>query len=488
MRALVVVENTDRFHLQIPGVEVVSAKEYLTRPNPAWKSRVVVFNLCRTYGYQTTGYYVSLLASARGHRPLPSVATLQDMRLKAVLRGVSDDLDELIQTSLKPLRGHEFQLSIYFGRNPTERYSRLCQALFNHFPAPLLRASFVYTNEWRLERLRPVATSDIPNGHIDFVVERAKAYLARPPRRSARKPARYDLAILYNEEEEEPPSDEVALRKFIKAARELDIEAWVIGPDEYGRLAEYDALFIRETTAVDHHTFRFARRAAAEGMVVIDDPESIVRCTNKVFLAEIFARYGIPRPRTLVIDSDDPKRVEEAVGLPCVIKQPDSSFSRGVVRAETSEELRARLREVLDESELALAQEFLVSDFDWRIGVLEGKPLYACKYHMARGHWQIISRNGEDTRYGRVEPFPLDEVPRDVVELAVRSATLMGNGLYGVDLKSVGKRTVVVEVNDNPSLDAGYEDKLIGDQLYASIMGYFRRKLDERGGFGGRAG
>ncbi len=482
MRALVVVENIERLPLEIPGVQVVSAKDYLISPDPTWKARSVVFNLCRTYSYQTTGYYVSLLAAARGHRPLPSVSTLQDMRLRAVLRGVSDDLDELIQKSLKPLRGTEFQLSIYFGRNPTERYARLAQALFNHFPAPLLRASFVKTSEWRLEKLRPVATSEIPPGHLDFVIERASAYLSRPPRRSRKRSARYDLAILRNPEEEEPPSDDAAIRKFVRAARELDMEAWVIHPDEYGRLAEYDGLFIRETTSVDHHTFRFARRAAAEGMVVIDDPESILRCTNKVFLAEIFARCGIPRPRTLVIDSDDPKPVEQAVGFPCVIKQPDSAFSRGVVRADSADELHLRLREVLEESELALVQEFLVSDYDWRVGVLEGRPLYACKYHMARGHWQIIQRAGDQrTRYGRVEPFPLEEVPANVVDLAVRSAALMGQGLYGVDLKTVGKRTVVVEVNDNPSLDAGYEDKLIGDALYDSIMAYFRRKLDERG-------
>ncbi len=51
-------------------------------------------------------------------------------------------------------------------------------------------------------------------------------------------------------------------------------------------------LFIRETTYVDHHSFRFSRRAEAEGLVVIDDPQSILRCTNKVFLAEAFARRG----------------------------------------------------------------------------------------------------------------------------------------------------------------------------------------------------
>ena len=90
-----------------------------------------------------------------------------------------------------------------------------------------------------------------------------------------------------------------AIRRFARAAHELGVDTTEIHPDDYGRIAEFDALFIRETTAVDHHSFRFARRATSEGLIVIDDPESIVRCCNKVFLAEAFARAGIPRPRTL---------------------------------------------------------------------------------------------------------------------------------------------------------------------------------------------
>jgi glutathione synthase/RimK-type ligase-like ATP-grasp enzyme len=39
-----------------------------------------------------------------------------------------------------------------------------------------------------------------------------------------------------------------------------------------------------------------------------------------------------------------------------------------------------------------------------------------------------------------------------------------------VDLKEVGGRILVIEVNDNPSIDAGIEDAVLGDSLYQSIM------------------
>ena len=84
------------------------------------------------------------------------------------------------------------------------------------------------------------------------------------------------------------PSNERALEKFEKAAERMGHRRCeLITATISRRLAEFDALFIRETTSVNHHTYRFARRAAAEGLVVIDDPESIVRCTNKVYLAEL---------------------------------------------------------------------------------------------------------------------------------------------------------------------------------------------------------
>lgn len=42
------------------------------------------------------------------------------------------------------------------------------------------------------------------------------------------------------------------------------MRAELITPKDYGRLAEYDGLFIRETTKLNHHTYRFARKVTAK--------------------------------------------------------------------------------------------------------------------------------------------------------------------------------------------------------------------------------
>jgi glutathione synthase/RimK-type ligase-like ATP-grasp enzyme len=169
------------------------------------------------------------------------------------------------------------------------------------------------------------------------------------------------------------------------------------------------------------------------------------------------------------------------LGLPCVLKRPDSSFSLGVTRADTPEVLRAEAERFLERSELVIAQEFLPTEFDWRVGVFEGEPLWICKYHMAHRHWQIVQHNGgQASRYGRVETLAVADAPRNVVRTAVRAARLVGNGLYGVDVKQVGRKCYVMEVNDNPNVDGGYEDKVLGKELYTRILGGLLRRIERR--------
>jgi glutathione synthase/RimK-type ligase-like ATP-grasp enzyme len=165
-----------------------------------------------------------------------------------------------------------------------------------------------------------------------------------------------------------------------------------------------------------------------------------------------------------------------------VLKQPDSSFSAGVVKAENEDELARYLETFLDDSELVVAQAFTPSGFDWRVGVLDGRALYVCKYHMARGHWQIQKAHGATRRsYGKVETLPVGEAPADVVTTAVRAANLIGRGLYGVDLKEIDGTFIVVEINDNPNIDAGNEDRFLKEELYLAVMRVFRERLDGKG-------
>ena len=113
--------------------------------------------------------------------------------------------------------------------------------------------------------------------------------------------------------------------------------------------------------------------------------------------------------------------------------------------------------------------------------MLDGQPLYAARYHMAKGHWQIVRAQGTHTSYGDVQAVAIEDTPKAVVEVAVKAARLIGDGLYGVDLKEVEDRVVIIEVNDNPNLDGGFEDGILKDALWDEIIRWFRVRLDRRG-------
>jgi glutathione synthase/RimK-type ligase-like ATP-grasp enzyme len=239
---------------------------------------------------------------------------------------------------------------------------------------------------------------------------------------------------------------------------------------------------MRETTDIDDHTYRLARKAEALGMPVIDNSQSILRCANKVYLAERMRANGVPIPRTLAITRKHLGRVEGEIGFPVVIKTPDGAFSRGVHKADDCNQLEAIANRLFEASDLILAQEFVATAFDWRVGVLNGQPLFVCQYFMAEDHWQVVkyaSAGSDDYVEGNDHTLAIEDAPPNVVALGVKAANLIGDGLYGVDIKQTENCLVVVEVNDNPNIDAGVEDAVLGDELYGRIVRDFMRRIDD---------
>lgn len=375
---------------------------------------------------------------------------------------------------------------ICFGKTDRQGFERIAQNIFERLPAPILRARLGYRDKGRLvEQLTPLNLKDLDNAGQDLFASALDDFsrnIWRKPR--ARRQYRYDLAILVNPAETLPPSDTKALNRFVKAARRAGMDADIIHPPDFPKLAEYDALFIRATTAINDFTYRFARKAESEGMVVIDDPRSIIRCTNKVFLADLLSKNKIPAPTSRILIKGGDWALAALileVGLPMVVKIPDGSFSRGVTLATTPDELKQVLARMFRQSSLLLVQAYMYTEFDWRIGILNQRPLFACRYFMVKGHWQIYKHGDQKTQSGKWDTLPTYEVPKPVLNAALKAANQIGNGLYGVDVKQGKDQVAVIEVNDNPSIESGVEDAFLGDRLYDAIMEEFVRRLDERG-------
>jgi glutathione synthase/RimK-type ligase-like ATP-grasp enzyme len=487
-RLVIVVEKPTDWASFYPSAHVVPAIDYLKQPVGAGdEQRTQVINLCRSYKYLGLGYYVSLLAEARGHKVIPSVRTINDLRRRSLYGIDIEDLNQKLTRFLPEgsRDATDFGLLVYFGRTNYAPLQDLARQLFEAFPCPLLRIEFERQKVWQIASIRPAGLHTLSDAQEDAFAEALDAFsrkLWRKPR--ARRKYRYDLAMLQDPAEAMPPSNRKALKHFVEAGRELGIEVDMIGRNDFARLAEYDGLFIRQTTALNDHTYRFAHRAEREGMVVIDDPVSILRCTNKIYLHDLLTARKLPTPRTETLLRDDPKKLAalpELLGLPIVLKIPDGSFSRGIVKAASVEELRAAAEQLFQHTALLLAQEYMYTEFDWRIGILNNQALYACQYFMSRGHWQIYNHAAKGAaRSGDFRTLPVREAPPEVIRLALKATAPIGDGLYGVDIKASDKRLAVIEVNDNPNIDAGIEDAYLGEDLYRRVMQEFLRRLEHR--------
>lgn len=461
---------------------VVVVRDYLTHADWAGRKGLRIINLCRDMRYLALGWYGSLLAEARGHKVLPETRTLSTLSRRTLYGIDLEELDKRVQQLLRrrPAEsGDRLEFRVLFGRTDIPELAGLARALFEAYAAPILRLVLRRNGLWRISSIRLGSVGGLNNRERELFFEQLAMHLGRRWRVPARRrPAQHELAILIDPDEAMPPSNRTALAHFMRAARARGLDAELITHKDYGRLAEFDALFIRETTSVNHHTYRFARKAQAEGMPVIDDPDSILRCTNKVYLAELLARHKIATPKTQIVHPDDLGALIERMGFPMVLKVPDGAFSRGVIKVNDRAELEAGVVELFRESDLVLAQAFTPTEFDWRVGVLGGKALYASKYFMSRGHWQIVDHSAKGKpREGAAETLPISQVPPAVLKTALKAARLIGDGLYGVDLKATGSGVLVIEVNDNPSIDAGVEDQILGKDLYRAIIDQFVDRL-----------
>ena len=247
-------------------------------------------------------------------------------------------------------------------------------------------------------------------------------------------------------------------------------------PDMY-KIPQYDAIFIRALTDPLNSSYVASRLAQLHGLRVIDDPDSIIICCDKANMYHHLIQAEAPMPETVFLEEGDivlekGAALLEKMGAPLVLKAPNSSFSMYVERVSSPQEFVKVGKRFLRRAERVVAQRFVTSTFDWRVGVLAGQVLYVCQYRIPKHRWKILTYT-EDGQiiFGRTRCFDVKEVSPKLLDTALQATAAIGNGLYGVDLKQVGDDFVVIEVNDNPTIAEGEEDQK-APHLYERLVRY----------------
>jgi glutathione synthase/RimK-type ligase-like ATP-grasp enzyme len=268
-----------------------------------------------------------------------------------------------------------------------------------------------------------------------------------------------------------------ALMRLGQVAQRLGHRLDVLFRPDMFKIPQYHALFIRALTDPLNATYVAARMAQLHGLRVIDDPESMLICCDKVNMYRHLMHHQVPIPATTFLGKSDltlHKGAEllDIMGSPLVLKAPNSSFSLYVERVSSAREFVRVGKRFLRRADRVVAQQFVRSKFDWRVGVLGGEVLYVCQYLIPKKRWKILTYT-EAGRVisGRVRGFDPGKVDPHLLRTAVQAASAIGNGLYGVDLKQGGAGYVVIEVNDNPTIAEGEEDQK-APRIYERLIRY----------------
>ncbi|MEM2117686.1 MAG: RimK family alpha-L-glutamate ligase [Candidatus Bathyarchaeia archaeon] len=274
------------------------------------------------------------------------------------------------------------------------------------------------------------------------------------------------------------PKEAKALENFKFTAEKLGHNFNFMFRENLLEIPKYDAVFIRATTDPLFTAYIVSKTAWENGLRVVDDPKSIQICGNKIHLYSLFEKYDVPRIPTIIVNKDDfhHKRILEifrTFGRPVVVKAPYTSFSKYVEKVACETSFREVAKRFFRKSDVLAVQKFTPTAFDWRVGVLNGEVLYICKYMVPKGRWKHgAKRRGKPSFvWGRTVSLKKENAPVGLKETALKACRVVGNGLYGVDIKEVDGNYLVVEVNDNPSIYAGQED-LRNKDVYEKIIKY----------------
>lgn len=268
-----------------------------------------------------------------------------------------------------------------------------------------------------------------------------------------------------------------SLFNFRQAALELGHHLDFLLKNDVKYLKNYDAVFIRALTDPLNASYIVSRIAELNGIRVLDRSSDIRVCSDKINMYTHLKKAGVPMPRTEFLDHEElsdgnAKDFFESMGIPLVLKAPNSSFSAFVEKVSTPDEFVRVGKKFLRRADIIVVQQYIPSRFDWRVVLLDGKVISIVKYIMKENAWKIVDHD-HDGKLLMCDTQGMDigEVDPKLLEVALLAGNSIGKGLYGVDIKEVDNEYFVIEVNDNPNIDEGLEDSK-SPRIYEWIIRY----------------
>jgi len=211
-------------------------------------------------------------------------------------------------------------------------------------------------------------------------------------------------------------------------------------------LKDLDALIIRPIGrgSVEEVIFRMdiLHRLQRQGMTIINPPLSIERSVDKYHALSLLEEHGLPVPRTAVTENhEEALKAFNELGGDVVIKPLFGSRGIGTTRISDPDVATRLFRAIAFYHGVLYLQEFIPHGVSDIRAFVVGDRVVAAMRRVAQS-WKTNVSLG-------AKPVALNP-PKEIEDLAVKAAQVIGCKVAGVDIMESQNGPVVIELNSQP--------------------------------------
>lgn len=216
--------------------------------------------------------------------------------------------------------------------------------------------------------------------------------------------------------------------------------------NETNILKDLDALIIRPIGrgSVEEVIFRMdiLHRLQRQGMTIINPPLSIERSVDKYHALSLLEEHGLPVPRTAVTENhEEALKAFNELGGDVVIKPLFGSRGIGTTRISDPDVATRLFRAIAFYHGVLYLQEFIPHGVSDIRAFVVGDRVVAAMRRVAQS-WKTNVSLG-------AKPVALNP-PKEIEDLAVKAALVIGCKVAGVDIMESQNGPVVIELNSQP--------------------------------------
>ena len=233
-------------------------------------------------------------------------------------------------------------------------------------------------------------------------------------------------------------------------------------------LSDVDVIIPRIASSLTKYGSSIVRQFEMQNVFTTTSSIALVRSRDKLRSMQLLAKAGVGIPKTVFArETADPEDViEQAGGVPLIIKVARGTHGKGVVLAETKKATEAVMQAFYVEGVNFLVQEFIKESAgtDIRAFVVNGKVVASMKRQSLNDDFRSNLHQG-----GEGSSIKLTEEER---KTAQRAAKAMGLAICGVDMMRSERGPLVLEVNSSPGFGI---EKVTNRNVASPILDYIEQ-------------